>query len=54
MLAEGDALFVEEEYAAAVDKYSEVREALHVSRQPHAQPHAPPHHHPHFNQYRAP
>ena len=28
MLAEGDALFVEEEYAAAVDKYSEVREAL--------------------------
>ena len=38
MLAEGDALFVEEEYGAAVEKYSEAREAPRLRR-----PLAPPH-----------
>ena len=53
MLAEGDALFVEEEYGAAVDKYSEVREAPPLRRPHHSPPPAlpthTPTHRPHFN-----
>ena len=57
MLAEGDALFVEEEYGAAVDKYSEVREAPPLRRPHHSPPPALPHTHPHSPpafQHRAP
>ena len=46
MLAEGDALFVEEEYGAAVDKYSEVREAPPLRRPHHLPTPSPPAHTP--------